>query len=173
MEPLEDIDAARKCVLQEIRRLTSDVADIVAAGVKTLDEGIKMLACLRENAYELTNQLQHEALILEAAADIAKDCGDLCIEWSWNPRQTGSIEEPDLQGEVNGDIVISAEVTTSRRPIGMVDERMAETLDKLSHLPGKQVYYVRTPEMERRALTKVEKDAYDIEVRMLGIETGS
>ncbi len=167
MELLEDIDAARKCVVQEIRRLTSDVADIVAAEVNTLDEGIKMLACLRENAYELTNQLQHEALILEAAADIAKDWGDLRIEWSWNPRQTGSIEEPDLQGEVNGDIVISAEVTTSRRPIGMVDQRMAKTLAKLSILPCKRIYCVRTAEMRRRAETKTRKAGYDIEVRML------
>ncbi len=167
MEPLQDIDAERSRVLQEIRRLTSDVADIVTAEVKALDEGIKMLACLRENAYELTNQLQHEALILEAAADIAKDWGDLCIEWSWNPRQTGSVEEPDLQGEVNGDIVISAEVTTSRRPIGMVDQRMAKILKKLSRLPCQRIYCVRTPEMRRRAETKIRKAGYDIEVRML------
>ncbi len=124
-----------------------------------------ILACLRENAYELTNQLQHEALILEAAADIAKDWGDLCIEWSWNPRQTGSVEEPDLQGEVNGDIVISAEVTTSRRPIGMVDQRMARILKKLSILPCQRIYCVRTPEMRRerkgdKRLNKIRLSRY-------------
>ena len=106
MEPLRDIDAARKCVLQEIRGLTSDVADIVAAEVKALDEGINMLACLRENAYELTNQLQHEALIIEVAADIAKEFGDIHIKWSWNPRQRGKSDEPDLRGEVDGQTVV-------------------------------------------------------------------
>ena len=167
MEPLEDIDAARKCVLQEIRSLTSDVADIVAPDVKTLDDGIRMLASLREKAYELTNQLQHEALILEVAADIAKERGDRCIEWSWNPRQRGKSDEPDLRGHVNGDIVISAEVTTSQKPDGGIDRRMRDTLQKMSGFPGKRVYCVRTPEMRRRVQTKRGKAGYDIEVLML------
>ena len=167
MEPLEDIDAARKCVLQEIRGLTSDVADIVAAEVKALDEGINMLACLRENAYELTNQLQHEALIIEVAADIAKEFGDIHIKWSWNPRQTGKSDEPDLRGEVDGQTVVSAEVTTSARPVGAIDRRMRGTLQKMSGFPGKRIYCVRTHEMRQRAETKIRKAGYEIEVRML------
>lgn len=173
MEPLQDIDAERSRVLQEIRSLASSVTDIMAADVKTLDEGIRTLASLREEAYELTNQLQHEALILELAADIAKDRGDRCIEWSWNPRQRGKSDEPDLQGEADRQIVVSAEVTTSARPVGAIDRRMRNTLQKMSGFPGKRIYCVRTPEMRQRAETKIRKAGYDINVRMLGIEAGS
>jgi len=173
MERLRDIDAERSRVLQEIQSLTSDVADIVAAEVETLDDGIRMLASLREEADELTNQLQHEALILEAASEIAKDFGDLCIKWSWNPRQEGNSDEPDLRGEADGQIVVSAEATTSTQPQGVIDTKMRDTLHKMSHFPGKRIYCVRTPEMRQRAETKIRKAGYDIKVRMLGIETGS
>jgi len=133
MEPLQDIDAERSRVLQEIRRLTSDVADIVAQEVEALDDGIRTLASLREEAYELTNQLQHTAMIFQATSELAT--GDFAGEearWQWNARQTDSIEEPDPQREVNGDIVISAEVTTSQKPDGGIDPRMARSRRKRS-----------------------------------------
>ena len=88
-------------------------------------------------------------------------------------RQTGSIAGPGLRGKVNGDIVFPAEVTTSQKPDGGTDSTMARTLKKLSVLPCKRIYCVRTPNMRQRADTKTRKAGYDIEVRLLGIENGA
>ncbi len=118
------------------------------------------------------NQLQHEALLLEAAAEIEHGLQDADIEWTWNPRQKGGRDEPDLQGRADGNIVISAEATASPIPKGYIDSRIRDTLKKLSAFPGKRFYCVRTPQMQQRAETKIVKAGYDIEVLLLSHNTG-
>ena len=87
--------------------------------------------------------------------------------WYWNPRQTGAADEPDLRGSIGSETVVSAEITTSGRPIGAIDKRMATTLGNLSNMSGRKFYFVRTENMRRRAQTKVDKAGYDIEVRLI------
>jgi len=129
------------------------------------------LESVRRAAYEFINQLQHEALVLEAASDLAAhNFAGQEITWWWNPRQTGGADEPDLRGEVDDKVVVSVEVTTSRRPLGKVAERMVQTLEKLAKFPGRRLYYVRTPEMAQRAERKVEVGEYPIEVRVIAVE---
>jgi hypothetical protein len=66
-----------------------------------------------------------------------------------------------------GEIVLSAEVTTSERPVGIIDTRIRDTLAKLSTMPGRRFYFVRTDTMGQRAMTKVEKGGFPIEVRRI------
>jgi len=87
------------------------------------------------------------------------------VKWYWNPRQTGSAKEPDLQGKVAGRIAVSAEITASERPIGSIDQRMSTTLQKLSKMEGRLIYFVSTETMEKWARTKVSEAGYQIEVR--------
>jgi hypothetical protein len=84
--------------------------------------------------------------------------------WSWNPRQTGDSTEPDLRGHLDGTVVLSAEVTTSKEPLGTIDKRMGSTLQKLAQMDGALYYFVRTDTMLSRARTKVLKGQWPIEV---------
>jgi hypothetical protein len=65
--------------------------------------------------------------------------------------------------------VILAEITTSDRPVGVIDGRMRRTLEKLSRMQGSRYYFVRTEKMEQRALTKVRKASWAITVVRLAI----
>jgi hypothetical protein len=106
-------------------------------------------------------------MILVAARLLERtDLRGKAVEWFWNPRQTGDATEPDLRGVLYGKIAISAEVTCSERPAGVIDTRMATTLGKLDAMPGRKFYFVRTEEMAQRGRTKVRKRRYDIEVRL-------
>lgn len=167
MEPLCSIGEERARVLAEIQTLVADVAGIVSGDARTWEDALSLILRLRARAYEDLNQLQHEALILEAAMDIERQFRGVDVEWSWNPRQTGSSDEPDLQGTIGGKAALCAEVTASSAPVGVIDGRMRDTLKKLSAFPGKRFYCVRTLAMQQRAETKIAKAGHDIEVLLL------
>lgn len=112
-------------------------------------------------------ELLHEALILDAAAELEEQHWDNQIEWSWNPRQTGTIDEPDLEGRVGGVIMISAEATASEYAKGLLMKRMVHTLRKLNGFAGHRIYCVRTEQMRKAACAKVEKLALSVEVRLV------
>jgi hypothetical protein len=82
---------------------------------------------------------------------------DSKVVWEWNPRQTGSGIEPDLRGSVDVTILVSAEASTSENPLGMVDSRMKDTLEKLSRMEGQKFYFVGTAGMAMRAGTKTAR----------------
>lgn len=84
--------------------------------------------------------------------------------WHWNPRQTGGVDEPDLRGSDASGIVVSAEVTTSLLPQGVIDSRMSKTLRKLSAMDGALYYFVRSDAMAARAQTKIRKAGHQISV---------
>lgn len=111
------------------------------------------------------HQIQHEHMILLAADWLIREgrC-DARTEWSWNPRQTGDNTEPDLRGCLDGAITVSAEITTSKKPDGVIATRMAGTLQKLSQMQGALFYFVRTDSMSNRARTKTKKAQWPIEV---------
>ena len=167
MKALEDLGEERQRVLDETRSLVEGVRCVVKTEVQSLDQGIKMLVRLRNKAYEQTNQLPHQALILEAATELEREFPDVQIQWYWNPQQTGTKHEPDLQGKVKGKVKFSVEATASELPVGGIGTRMTHTLRKLEGFPGKRLYYVRTAPMCKAAKTKVEKAGYDVEVRLI------
>ena len=168
MEQIVNLSLAEKQVLQKVRQLLFMIRRTTAEEPSSLKDGVGVLERLRNDNYENLNQIQHEAMILRAALDLQiRDLAGKPVDWYWNPRQTGGLEEPDLRGIVAGNIYISAEITTSKSPIGAIDKRMGATLEKLSKMPGKKIYFVRTEAMEKRAKTKVSKADYPIEIRQL------
>lgn len=167
MELIGSQEEAEQDVLRSLRRLVASVRSLVAIDPEDIESGISMLEQLRHDHYEDLNQIQHEAMILRTAKSIqSTEFPDHPMTWFWNPRQTGDADEPDLRGKFGTQYVVSAEITTSERPVGTIDTRMATTLDNLSRMPGRRFFVVRTPSMMRRAQTKIAKAGYDIEVRL-------
>lgn len=168
MQNLGTMEEAREKVLADARCCMERIRAIAACTFDDADQAIDVLQRLRAESYEDLNQIQHEYLILSAVEWLFDQ--ELCArgtEWYWNPRQTGDHAEPDLLGKIDGTIVVSAEVTTSARPDGVIDTRMRKTLNKLSQQPGQRFYFVRTAAMANRAGTKVRKANWDIRVVQL------
>lgn len=165
MRTLSDLQQAENELQQALDGVLGRIRALVSGQPRTLEQGIELLRDLRATAYEDLNQIQHAALILDAARWL-RDHGkaDSRAEWHWNPYQTGTAEEPDLRVTVDGKVVISVEATASRGPAGVIDSRMRDTLAKLGELPGQKYYFVKTEAMARRAKTKISRGRHDIEV---------
>jgi len=168
VEPLVNLSKAETHTFEDARNLLSQIRAGVTEDVRDLARAIEILEGLRKQTYENINQIQHEAMILRAARWLQEsDFPGQDVEWYWNPRQTGTTEEPDLRGILDGRTVVSAEITTSADPKGGLDSRMRDTLEKLSKMPGKRVFFVRTESMFIRARTKLSKSGYQVEVRRI------
>jgi hypothetical protein len=160
-----DVAAARTKVLRDAARCVAEVRRITDCRIESVHDGIRVLAELRRAAYEDLNQIQHEFATARAvewlhySMRFHKDTA-----WSWNPRQTGGSDEPDVQGTFAGSVVVSGEVTSSPVAKGALDARMKKTLSKLSQMPGQKIYFVLSPQMAARARTKIQKQGHDIEV---------
>lgn len=166
-----DLKSARQKVLSDIQNYVTQIHRIVSRPHSTLGTGIRLLVDLRKASYEDLNQIQHEFATLRAIEWLVqKDCVDSNAVWEWNPRQTGDASEPDLSALVDGQTVISGEVTTSEKPQGVIDKRMGSTLLKLSKMRGKKFYFVTSVVMAQRARTKVDKAGWPIEVVLLSME---
>lgn len=168
MQTIGDITATELKLLNQLKEEFSNFRLASQTEVKDLDKGLEILKGLRHLVYENMNQLQHEALILKTVRLIQdKFYPNVHIKWFWNPRQTGGKNEPDLQGLYQDKVIISAEVTTSLKPQGTIDSRMAKTLKKLSIMLGNKYYVVINEEMEQRAKSKVNRLGYEINVLRL------
>ena len=165
MEKIGTIKNANRKLELDISKLISQGRTIFQTSPKNMKEGLKILSSLRNELYEDLNQIQHEALLVEAIQYLEnqRNFPDN-IDWLWNPRQTGNSSEPDIRGIVQNKIVVSAEATASESPGGFVDTRMESTLLKLNRMKGEHYYFVRTDTMRKRAETKVAKSHYNIVV---------
>lgn len=162
---LGTFDEATDKVWADTQALIEQVRTLCADSVHDVTDAIALLMRLREETAEDINQIQHEHLILLAVEWLTAH--HICTPdavWHWNPRQTGGVDEPDLRGSDSRGIIVSAEVTTSLLPQGVIDGRMAETLRKLSAMDGALYYFVRSAAMAARAQTKVRKAGYQISV---------
>lgn len=165
MEQIVDFQEAEEKILADIHACISRIRKTVDYEFSSTIDGIAVLSKLRQLTYEDLNQVQHEELVFRAAQFLSNsEFKGRNIKWFWNPRQTGNEFEPDLRATYNEEIALSAEVTTSERPIGTIDGRMRDTLKKLADMPGRKFYFVRTEEMENRAKTKVSKLSTSIKV---------
>jgi hypothetical protein len=170
MELLGTFEEAKKKVLADVQRFVATIRELSALPFTTVEAGVGILDRVRRETYEDLNQIQHEHLIVRAAEWLLEQA--LCqpsTQWSWNPRQTGDHQEPDLRGTDGNIVVVSAEITTSERPVGVIDTRMHKTLRKLAAMEGLKFYFVRTEAMERRAKTKIEKSSWQIRVVRLAV----
>ncbi len=165
MKPLKDIPSEEAAILASLRECVALIQHLIAPAITDVSSGVALLRLLRSEAAEDINQLQHAALALEAARHIQTQRPETAsLDWFWHPFQTGGIEEPDLQARSGSDVIISAEATTSERPDGVIDTRMAHTLQKLQAMRGERFYFVRTESMQRRAQAKVQKAGYAISI---------
>ncbi len=166
MERILNLDKAEGKILEDLRQCLESIRKISSKDLISVSQGIDVLRRLRKAVYEDINQIQHEEMALRAVRSLQEnDFLNQKLDWYWNPRQTGDDSEPDLRAAKNDDIVLSAEVTTSERPEGKIDQRMSDTLAKLSNMQGHRFYFVRTDSMEKRARTKIEKGGLQIVVR--------
>jgi hypothetical protein len=151
MEQIGSIDAARNKVQIDIDNCLATIRRIATSNPRSLVDGIKLLRCLRNEAYEDLNQIQHEFAILRAVEWLSAT-GRYSTEmvWSWNPRQTGTVDEPDLRGDFDSKICISAEVTTSTK------------------MQGDKFYFTSSMAMRKRAQTKISRASWRIETQNLG-----
>lgn len=170
MEQLGTFQEAHQKVLADINRFLATICRLSSLPCASADVGIGILDRLRKETYEDLNQIQHEHLIVRAAEWLLAErkCPPE-TQWLWNPRQTGDSSEPDLRGLHSGAAVISAEITTSEKPVGTIDSRMKKTLVKLAEMQGSKFYFVRTTQMQQRANTKITKGGWAIEVVQLAV----
>lgn len=165
MDKIGDISAAESKVLEDVKAFLSEVRGIVEKEPESASEGVALLSQLRDVGYEELNQIQHEYLVLIAAKWLVENKHvSIDAEWYWNPRQTGGANEPDLEARKGTEIVVSAEITTSRRPIGTILERMKKTLVKLNGFNGKRFYFVRTESMKEKAEAEAKTKQQNITV---------
>lgn len=163
MIPLESLSDAEAKTYAAAQTLLDNIRRLVEATPNNVEEALEQLRIVRQDAYEDLNQVQHEYLIVRGARWLIEhDVVCANVSWSWNPRQTGHANEPDLAATLNGETLASAEATTSPEPKGKIDERMATTLRSLSAMPGERFYFVKSESMRRRAATKIEKAGWDI-----------
>ena len=165
MKPLKDISSEEAAILASIRECVVRIQQLITPAITDVSSAVALLRFLRSEVAEDINQLQHAALALEAARLIQTQRPETALlDWFWHPFQTGGIDEPDLQARSGSEVIISAEVTASERPDGVIDTRMAHTLQKLQSMSGERFYFVRTDSMHRRAETKVHKAGYAISI---------
>lgn len=172
MDRLGPFNEAHQKVLADAKRSLDTIRRLSSLPCESTEASIDVLRRLRQETYEDLNQIQHEHLIIRAAEWLsASSAASNEVAWFWNPRQTGDSSEPDLRGMLSGRVEVSAEVTTSERPVGTIDTRMQQTLAKLARMDGKKFYFVRTGDMRQRAATKAAKGGWAIEVVLLGSVT--
>ncbi|MBT4122957.1 MAG: hypothetical protein HOE35_03395 [Candidatus Ruthia sp.] len=165
MERIDNIEQAKVKVLTDMNAFLSSIRGVSDENVSDLGVGLSKLRSIRSSMYENLNQIQHEYLILQGLIWLrSNDHVPLGTQWYWNPRQTGDSTEPDLRGTSKGQVVISAEATTSEKPQGVIDARMKNTMAKLNKMEGEKFYFIRTNPMERRANTKARNNGWQITV---------
>ncbi|HJZ05432.1 MAG TPA: hypothetical protein VJ327_06255 [Patescibacteria group bacterium] len=141
MEIIRDIKEVEAKILEDIKECIRTIKSLTE-DVENIDDGIKSLRDIRSIAYENMNQIQHEHLVLRGTQWLRENgYQDEKYEWSWNPRQTGDASEPDLMAKDGQNTILCAEATTSENPVGVIDSRMRDTLEKLSKMNGKKVLF--------------------------------
>jgi hypothetical protein len=164
MQRIENSIAAEAKVLADIQNVLSTINQLSGQQIENVQVGVAQLRMIRSSVYEDINQIQHEYLILRALGWLLQKGFTSDVIWEWNPRQTGTANEPDLRGTLGGMVLISAEASASERPVGVIDSRMKKTLYKLNGMAGDKYYFVCSDEMACRARTKIAKQSWPIAV---------
>ncbi len=167
MEEL-NIVQAKLMLEQRISSQLSALRALLTSSAHSLTDKIELLQKIRSAIYENLNQFQHENLIIKAAIELQDEFKEIDT-WRWHPNQTGGKSEADLQGYHKEQIVVSAEITTSLNPQGVIDSRMRKTLQKLGNLKGEKFYIVQTQAMAQRARSKVNNMNLSINIKQISL----
>ncbi|MES0198051.1 hypothetical protein [Mesorhizobium sp. M0011] len=173
MPVINDLGQLRADLERRASVFVARAREALSGEIGNLDHHMRVLQQFRSQSYELLNQLQHEFLIIRALEWLNRRRDfDRITQWTWHPTSTGTADEPDLLGRGGGGItLISAEITASANPEGVIDQRMKRTLHKLANMSGERFYFVTSATMAARATTKVRKANYPITVVNLGSDT--
>jgi len=150
-----NIEVAKISLKERLSTTFTKASEILSRNTDDYTYQIVLLRELRSKIYENLNQLQHENLIIKAAEEFKRRYPEI-DEWHWHPNQTSGKLEPDLQGSSKGTIVVSAEITTSQKPIGTINMRMKKVMKKLEECPGDKYYVVETDSMKKNADVKIK-----------------
>lgn len=166
MENIFDLNNEKDSLKNELDTLFNTIREHTVLLPTSLIEQINFLKQFRLEIYENINQLQHKALVINAVVYLQEKF-PMINKWICHPKQTSKIDEADINGFSNSKIIVKAEVTTSLKPIGIIDTRMKNILISLSKNGGEKYYFVQTEEMYNRANIKIKKMNLNIEVRLL------
>lgn len=165
MKELNDCAREEVKILGQIRSCLQKVQNLAVNNVPRLHDIVKALSKPHQACFEEINQLQHVAGILAAAKflyDGYVRADDL--KWFWNPYRVVSHDEPDLRAMLGSQIVYSAKITTSTKPVGITAKQMDSLFERLQKMEGALFYFVFSDSALRRAKTKVSKCNYKITV---------
>ena len=163
------IDEAKETLKIELQDWLSSMKTHFENIPINLNEQLVLLENIRAKNYEQLNQIQHALGIISAAETLQIEF-PLIDLWTWHPKQTSDVDFADLTGYANEEIILNAEITTSLKPLGTIDIHMKTTLESLNRKAGKKFYFVKNEVMKNRALTKISKNAWSIEARILVTE---
>ena len=159
MIKLDNPAEEREKAMGNANRVLEKIRDIVAPKTEHPHDAVSLLDQVRRAVYEDLNQIPHEMLILDAIEWLlAQQKCPPDTQWSWNPRQTGGANEPDIVGRHSDSVVVSCEVTASFSPKGAIKTRMHKTLNKLAEMEGDLYYFVRTETMANCAYKQLGSD---------------
>lgn len=161
-----NIDLEKPLLLKEITTWFQKITEHIQVLPHELNEQVQLLSAIRRELYEDLNQLQHAALIIRAAEALKIEYPQI-DKWYWHPKQTSHPDYADLTGYANDKIFLSAEVTTSLKPVGTIDKRMRTTLFSLNDKEGLRLYFVVSNSMFLRANSKMKNNNLEIIVRQI------
>ncbi|MER9233979.1 hypothetical protein NKI56_18065 [Mesorhizobium sp. M0622] len=165
MPVINDLGQLRADLERRASAYAARARELLSGEIGNLEQQMGLLQQFRSQSYELINQLQHEFLIIRALEWLERrPAFDSITQWTWHPTSTGTATEPDLLGCRGNEALISAEITTSANPDGVINHRMKRTLHKSASMSGERFYFVASVTMATRATTKVRKAGYLISV---------
>ena len=167
MSNLESFEHARHELLADVQRRLLILQRLNSEPVESIDDAMTRLQLLRRQALDDLNEIQRDYLLVLAAEWlVAHGMAAASTRWQLKPR-AGGADLPPLVGRDGDTVTISAEVNASDEPIGAIDAQMRRVLFRLSTMPGRRFYFVRSASMKRRAVTKVIKAGWDVAVVQL------
>ncbi len=158
---------ARHELLADVQRRLHALQHLSSEPVDSIEDALVRLQLLRRQALDDLNEIQRDHLLVLAAEWlVAHGIATASIQWQLKPRPGGA-DLSQLVGREADAVTICAEVNPAEEPAGAIDAQMRRELFRLSAMPGRKFYFVRSATMKRRAVTKVIKAGWDVAVVQL------
>ncbi len=167
MSNREPFQQARHDLLADVQRRLQALQRLSSVPVDSIEDALARLQSLRRQALDDFNEIQRDHLLVLAAEWlVAHGVAAASIQWQLKPR-SGGADVSQLVGRDGDAVAICAEVNAATEPVGAIDAQMRRVLFRLSAMPGRKFYFVRSASMKRRAVTKVIKAGWDVAVVQL------
>ncbi len=163
-EAPKNIKAYREEFFTRVQKLLAEIEKIVLSGKGSQSAAINALENLKHLTEDI-NQRHHEALCI-AALIWLKDKHKR-LHWTWQPTNTGSGNQGDIEGrDEKKNLVVVAECTASIRYVGTLRIRTNSAIKKLSECRSRHKYFfVANEDMLSAAKGRVKNLGYDVIVK--------